>query len=374
VRTPRLALAIPLALALPIASACSGDVGGDGDTTRASTGGTGGASSTSSANGGGSSTSTTGTTTTNAGGAGGGTTTASGGAGGATGTADPNDDASIEAAAFPQYLGCTAKTLVVVTVKNTGSSTWTKAGGFALAPIDAADALHPGGAVVDLGDGDSVPPGATHDFSVPLAATGKAGSSTTAWRMTHAGAAPFGATASGAIAMNCENVTPGDFDLGAVNIVSSPDVRPFAVTSHITSLAFSPGTIHVDHEKRGQWPPVVIADDGTTQEATIWVFFHIAGAWYGTGGERLRPDQTDKSLDQPSQIGPGWLYDPNRWHLMTGYVPSPGDLVAFLVAAGSTRSDDNVAVQERTAAVLVPFPADGVATSFPPFAWQEAGP
>ena len=49
---------------------------------------------------------------------------------------------------------------------------------------------------------------------------------------------------------------------------------------------------------------------------------------------------------------------------------SPGDLVGFMVVAGSTRSDNNVAVRERSAVVLVPFPRDGLETSFPPFAWQ----
>lgn len=111
--------------------------------------------------------------------------------------------------------------------------------------------------------------------------------------------------------------------------------------------------------------------DGTTQEATVWGFFHIGGRWYATGGERLRPNQTDKMLDNPSHIGPGWLYDPGRWGVMTGYVPSPGELVGFMVVAGSTRSDDHVIVRERTGVVLVPFPADDVSTEFPPFAWME---
>jgi hypothetical protein len=56
---------------------------------------------------------------------------------------------------------------------------------------------------------------------------------------------------------------------------------------------------------------------------------------------------------------------------MTGYVPPPGQLVGFMVVAGSTRSDDHVIVRERTGVVLVPFPADDVSTEFPPFAWTE---
>ncbi len=153
--------------------------------------------------------------------------------------------------------------------------------------------------------------------------------------------------------------------------MGSPDVRSWPVTARITDLRFSPGTFHIDHQKRGLWNPPVDIGGGTLQEATVWVFFNVNGKWYGTGGERLRPNQTDKQLTKPSDVGPGWLYDPNRWGPMTNYVPKPGELVGFMVAAGSTRSDDHTNVRERTGVVLIPFPADGTTTSFPPFAWQE---
>jgi hypothetical protein len=363
---------VGLGVGLVVLVACSGEVGDGDEDAHASTGAGGGATTSSATGAGGASSTTSTSSTTAAGGASTTTSSATGGAGGATGGG--TDDAEIAAAVFPQALGCTAKTTVVVTVKNTGTSTWTKAGGVALGAVDDDDPLHPGDVRVQLGDGDAVPPGASHDFAVTLAAPGAAGAYTTDWRMVRDAVGWFGGVASASVSVACESASPDDFDLASVTIVASPDVRGFAVTSAITSLAFSPGTFHVDHDKRGQWPPVVIADDGTEQEATVWVFFRIGGAWYGTGGERLRPDQTDKQLDAPSQIGPGWLYDPNRWGIMTGYVPSPGDLVGFLVAAGSTRSDDHVIAEERTGAVLVPFPEDGVATGFPPFAWQEAGP
>jgi hypothetical protein len=155
-----------------------------------------------------------------------------------------------------------------------------------------------------------------------------------------------------------------------VTIQSSLDVRDWKVTSRITSLEFSPGRFHIDHTLRGTWPSVDIGE-GTLQEATVWVFFNLGGRWYGTGGERLRPNQTDKQLDNPSQIGPGWLYDPNRWGPMTNYVPRPGELVGFMITQGSLRSDNHYIVQERTGVVLIPFPRDGVVTGFPPFYWEE---
>lgn len=147
--------------------------------------------------------------------------------------------------------------------------------------------------------------------------------------------------------------------LGTVQIMNSPDVSTWAVTSSLDSITFSGGEIRVSHTKLGQWPPVVIAPDGTAQEATIWVFFNIHAQWYATGSERLRPSQSAKGLSRPSQIGPGWLYDPNRWGPMANYVPTVGEQVGFMIVAGSTRSDNRTKVQERSNVLLLAFPADG---------------
>lgn len=158
--------------------------------------------------------------------------------------------------------------------------------------------------------------------------------------------------------------TPSDFgSLGSVTIVGgSPDVSGFAITSRITSLRFSPGNIHLEHTKTGQWPGVDIG--GALQESTLWVFFRINGQWYATGAERWRPGQTDKALSAPSAIGPGWFYN-SGWAPMTNYVPRPGEQVGFMVVAGSTRVDNRTPARERSAILMIPFPADGVTASFP---------
>lgn len=281
---------------------------------------------------------------------------------------DPGvDGAAFSAGILPRALGCTARTDALLTFTNTGTSTWSAAAGHALAGLPADPlAVAPR---IELGD-VVVPPGGTFQFAVALAAPGTALTTTTRWQMAR-GDVAFGDAASADVEVFCETVTPADFDLASVTILGSPEVRDFTVTSRLTSLEFRPDVFHIDHTARGTWPPVVIADDGTEQEATVWVFFHIGGRWYATGGERLRPNQTDKMLPQPSWIGPDWFYDAGRWGILAGYVPSPGDLVGFMVVAGSTRADDHVIVRERTNVVLVPFPADGVTTTFPPFAWEE---
>jgi hypothetical protein len=164
---------------------------------------------------------------------------------------------------------------------------------------------------------------------------------------------------------------PENFELSNVTIVGSPDVRGFAITSRITSLAFRSGGVRVEHTRRGQWPPLVTASDGTTQEFTLWVFFNIGGRWFGSGGSRWRPGQTETALARPSAIGTAWFPDPSKWGLMANHLPRPGELVGFMIVAGSTRSDANVAVAERSPVVLVPLPQDGIAAMFPPFAWEE---
>lgn len=151
--------------------------------------------------------------------------------------------------------------------------------------------------------------------------------------------------------------------LGGVTIVGgSPDVSGWAATSRITSLRFSPGNIHLEHTKLGQWPGVDIG--GALQESTLWVFFKINGRWYATGAERWRPGQTDKALSAPSAITNGWFYNAT-WAPMDTYYPRPGEQVGFMVVAGSTRADTRAPVQERSNILMVPFPADGVNASFP---------
>lgn len=291
-----------------------------------------------------------------------------GGAGG--GVVARRDDARVVSSTLPTSLPCGQRVVARVTMQNLGNTPWTAAEGYKLGAVDDSDPFSPGR--YELPAGVSVAPGQSYEFQVALQAPSSSTSGTTDWRMVREFVNWFGETTSRPVSISCG---PPTFDLSTVVIQGAPpgapDVRSFAVTSTLTSLAFRPDTFSIDHTRRGQWPPVQIAPDGTTQEATVWVFFRIGGVWYGTGGERLRPNQTDKQLSKASDIGPGWLYDSNRWGPMTNYVPQVGEYVGFMVVAGSTRSDANSPVQERSKVVLVPFPADYVTTSFPPFAWEE---
>ena len=190
------------------------------------------------------------------------------------------------------------------------------------------------------------------------------------WSTVQSFVTPASTTGGGGTSGGGSGSGSGGFDLSTVQIVGgSPDIRSWPVTAQITSIVFSPGNLHLDYSANCQWPSADIGG-GTLQEATIWIFEKINGQWYGTGGERLRPCQTDKGLNNASDIATGWFYSSN-WAPMTGYVPQVGETVGFMVTEGSTRADNNAPVHERSGVVLIPFPANGVTASYPPFLWQE---
>lgn len=302
----------------------------------------------------------------------GGAATSGGASGGGVvgGGVAPRDAARIISTTFPSSIPCGQQRPVTIVVENVGTTTWTAGDGYKLGAVDDDDPFSD--VRVELPDSARVSPGERWAFELTVRAPSSSTSGVSDWRMVREHVTWFGEAVSRTVSVSCG---PPAFDLSTVVIQGAPpgapDVRGFTVTSAITSLAFRPDTFSIDHSRRGQWPPVQIDPDGTTQEATVWVFFRLGGVWYGTGGERLRPNQTDKQLTQASELGPGWLYDSNRWGPMTNYVPQVGEYVGFMVVAGSTRSDANSPVQERSKVVLVPFPADGVTASFPPFAWEE---
>src|SRR5438128_2048408 len=80
------------------------------------------------------------------------------------GTALPEDDAEVSRVSFPATLACGESRSATVVVRNTGSATWTPAAGYKLGRVGDSEPLHPGDARVWLGEGESVPAGATWAF------------------------------------------------------------------------------------------------------------------------------------------------------------------------------------------------------------------
>ena len=117
------------------------------------------------------------------------------------------DDAEIVAAEFPATLACSAKGTATVTVKNAGTSTWTRAAGYRLGAVDDSDPLSTEGRI-DLPDEAAVAPGATWVFTIALAAPKTEGAVTSDWRMLREGVQWFGATTSHEVAVACPPPAP----------------------------------------------------------------------------------------------------------------------------------------------------------------------
>lgn len=150
-----------------------------------------------------------------------------------------------------------------------------------------------------------------------------------------------------------------------VIILSSPDVRTWAITAHIRIFGMSPGNMHIEFDRQANWSAVNIGG-GTFQQATLWVFLYINGQWYGTAAERLRPLQLDKA-ERPlfSQWIAGWLNKPKIWGPMAGYVPAIGEQVGIMVTQGSEYLDSKWSVRERSDIFFINWPADGTTVLFP---------
>lgn len=125
----------------------------------------------------------------------------------------------------------------------------------------------------------------------------------------------------------------------------SPNLASFQETSRIELLFWAGGRINVRHTKTGRWPAVPF--QSATQEATLYVLRQLDGRWYGTGGERFRPNQTTKDLGKPTDIAPGWLYDTNRWPIMSRPI-AEGEIIGFCMVAGDRRNNSIGPVLERT--------------------------
>lgn len=153
-------------------------------------------------------------------------------------------------------------------------------------------------------------------------------------------------------------------DVHAFQVVGADrGVLNFPVTARLTTFRVEPGAMTIHTTGAESWPAVDIDGSGPSQAATLWVAERIAGVWYATGAERLRPGQINGP--KPEAEGPGalatligsdWLYDSSRWRPMAGYNPAFGEPVCVMVAAGSTRSDNQTPVQARTQWLCLSWP------------------
>jgi len=117
------------------------------------------------------------------------------------GTVD-GDGAEILVASLPSTLACGDTFTAEIMVRNTGTSTWSRTGGYALGAVDDLDPLSAIGRI-ELPEMVEVEPGEAHGFAFELTAPADAGVVTTDWRMVHENVAWFGDTATSDVTIDC---------------------------------------------------------------------------------------------------------------------------------------------------------------------------
>jgi len=136
------------------------------------------------------------------------------------------DDADVDAFTLPATVSCGDGFNGILTVENTGTTTWTPAGGYAVAPTNSTDPFYTGPPIAL--QGANVPPGGLHTFTLPLVAPNTGGSATTAWRMLNGAGSGFGEVAQGSISVQCtsgsepviDSIAPTHISNGSVTVVT----------------------------------------------------------------------------------------------------------------------------------------------------------
>jgi hypothetical protein len=270
------------------------------------------------------------------------------------------DDAMIVSSSLPTTIPFAGSATAQVVVKNTGTTTWTRADGYKLGAVGDSDPF--AASRVELPDGVAVAPGAQATFQIALNAPAQAGPQVSDWRMVREHVRWFGATTT-------QTITVAAFDLSQAQIFNSPaDIASWPETAKITKLDFGDG-IFVDFTKRastcnpagpaGVWPDVTFGDGGSL-EYTIWMVEQIDGKWYASGGIEYWCDDhyVLRNGGMPSGFGHNWFYDPGRWQVMANRQPAVGEWVGFFVSAGDARNNGATVIKERSNVVFVPFPSD----------------
>lgn len=169
-------------------------------------------------------------------------------------------------------------------------------------------------------------------------------------------------------------------DISNADIQNSPDVRKWAITTKITLLEFRSTGVHVEFDKSNAWPET---QDPTRWGAgegiqfSLWIFFQRAAALFGSGCIEFWKG-CELNGGPPEEFAKNWYYDSGRWNGMTGYQPTPGEMVGFMISQGDARNSGLNTLNERSPVIYMPFPASGQQfrsvrrTGRLPKGWREA--
>ena len=119
------------------------------------------------------------------------------------------DDAELLETNLPVRLACGGSYALRIAMRNTGSRSWSKAGGYALGLVEGGDEFH-APVRVALADGARVAPGAVHAFAATIVAPESAGTYRLEWRMTRPDAGFFGPSLEQPVRVACPPRAAGD--------------------------------------------------------------------------------------------------------------------------------------------------------------------
>jgi hypothetical protein len=261
----------------------------------------------------------------------------------------PEDDATIQEIVFPAALSCGQTATAAVSVRNTGTATWTRAGGYKLGTVDDADPFYTRDTRVWLSDEVTVTTGQVWTFELELLAPETAGSYTTDWQMVREGIHWFGDTMTHEIEVSCEEpaAPSGPPDLDEVIWLHS-DISGWPQTSVLSSVTQSGSEICMDYDMADSWPIYDLR--GTDVVANPWIFIWQDGAWYGATWEWMRPGQICKAMSSvhSSHIKVEPFPEDGDW------APTSGQRYWFMLSGLARWSERTV--EERTNLVSFVWP------------------
>jgi hypothetical protein len=120
----------------------------------------------------------------------------------------PGDHAEVAAASFPDDIPCGVTALATLTMRNAGTTTWSREAGVGLGAVDDDDPLYHLDTRVRLPEGVSVAPGETWTFEIPLLAPAVAGEWHTDWRMVREFVHWFGEVQDAQVSSMCGGPKP----------------------------------------------------------------------------------------------------------------------------------------------------------------------
>jgi len=121
---------------------------------------------------------------------------------------EEGDSASLVSALLPTSLSCEEVGAARVTLRNTGTTTWSREDGYKLGMVDDEDPFYSADTRVWMPEDVDVSPGFTWTFTFEMTAPSTAGTYTSDWQMVHESVAWFGDQAATEVNVVCDD--PGD--------------------------------------------------------------------------------------------------------------------------------------------------------------------